>query len=594
MEERWKVEGSPVHQAIWKRQGVEVFNSPPLDLPGPVGAVMDRSLAAVRRHRQAGTRYGADGFIAPALVADLAEAGYWGLRASRAYGGAGASFQALANFTTEMAVIDPWVAGMMSCQACIGPVGLLEAFGSAEQKERLLRPLATGRRLGAFAVTEPGTSTDWGAIRTVGRAEGDWLFVSGEKLFITNAGPGRTVGTLCLINGRHEMLVIELPEREDEHFRTVSYRLKAPAHIRNVALVFDNLRVPGANILHPRRGDGRSIAYHALNHGRVAVCANAAGQLRVIAGSLIPWVQRRVTFGAPIGTRELVQRRLGWLAGRIVACDAMTAWAAHLLDGEYCAELECVTAKVFGSESVKEACVEVLLKTHGGRALLDGNPFSDWLFDLLAPTVYEGENEVLTLGYFHALAREHGEHYLAPIAAVLTERPHEGAGGHRASASDLLSAGSHAATYAAWLVGEEVRHAIGRFQHRLSADPAELAGVAHELLGAMALEISGVLRHFGAAVAHRQALTFDLARRAQLATVMLVVGRYAARQQDPLVRQAGICAALDLGVRLTNSHPPSQLYQLVTDLGRAVSEDRFAPVNDAERGAVLMAESTVT
>ena len=226
MEERWKVESSPVHQAIWKRQGVEVFNSPPLDLPGPVGAVMDRSLAAVRRHRQAGTRYGADGFIAPALVADLAEAGYWGLRASRAYGGAGASFQALANFTTEMAVIDPWVAGMMSCQACIGPVGLLEAFGSAEQKERLLRPLATGRRLGAFAVTEPGTSTDWGAIRTVGRAEGDWLFVSGEKLFITNAGPGRTVGTLCLINGRHEMLVIELPEREDEHFRTVSYRLK--------------------------------------------------------------------------------------------------------------------------------------------------------------------------------------------------------------------------------------------------------------------------------------------------------------------------------------------------------------------------------
>jgi antitoxin component of RelBE/YafQ-DinJ toxin-antitoxin module len=174
---------------------------------------------------------------------------------------------------------------------------------------------------------------------------------------------------------------------------------------------------------------------------------------------------------------------------------------------------------------------------------------------------------------------------------VLTDRPHEGAPGHHPSASDLLAAGSHAASYAAWLVSEEVRHAIGRFQHRLSADPAQLSGVAHEILAAMALEISAALRHFGAAIAHRQALAFDLARRAQLATVMLVVSRYAARQLDPLVRQAGVCAALDLGTRLTDSRPSAQMYHLVTELGRAVAEDRFAPVQDAERGSVLMAES---
>ena len=593
MVERWKVEGSPVHKAMWKHGGVEPFDTSPLDLPDSVRVTMDRSLGAVRRHKQAGTRYVADRTIAPALVADLAEAGYWGMRASAAYGGAGASFQALAQFITEMAVADPWVAGMMSVQACIGPVGLLEAFGSAEQKDRLMRPLATGQRLGAFAITEPGTSTDWGAIRTVARPEGDWLFVSGEKLFITNAGPGRTVGALCLINGRHEMVLIELPEREDEHFRIASYCLKAPAHIANVGLVLDNLPVPAANVLRPTRGDGRSIAYHALNHGRVAVCANAAGQLRIIAGSLIPWVQQRQTFGAPIGSRELVQRRLGWLAGRIVACDAMTAWTAHLLDEGYRAELECVTAKIFGSESVKEACVDVLLKTLGARALLEGNPFSDWLFDLLAPTVYEGENEVLTLGYFHSLAREHGEHYLAPIASAITERPHEGAGGHHPSVSDILAVGGRASSYAAWLVGEEVRHALGGLQHRLSADPAELSGVAHELLPAMALEISAALRHFGTEVAQRQALAFDLARRAQLATVMLVVSRYAARQQDPLIRQAGICAALDLGARLTNGRPTAQTYHLVTELGRAIAEDRFALVHDADRGAVRMTESTV-
>jgi hypothetical protein len=110
------------------------------------------------------------------------------------------------------------------------------------------------------------------------------------------------------------------------------------------------------------------------------------------------------------------------------------------------------------------------------------------------------------------------------------------------------------------------------------------------LLGDLALDISAALRHFGAAIAHRQALVFDLARRAQLATVMLVVSRYADRQPDPWVRQAGLCAALELGARLTGAPPTGETYHLVTELGRAVAEDRFPLVGDAERGAVVMAE----
>ncbi|HEX9070533.1 MAG TPA: acyl-CoA dehydrogenase family protein [Pseudolabrys sp.] len=164
------------------------------------------------------------------------------------------------------------------------------------------------------------------------------------------------MGAFIFSSGRHEMVLIELPEREDERFWTVSYGLKAPAHVKNVGLVFNDLPVPAANVLHAPRGDGRAIAYHALNNGRVAVCAISAGVLRMIAGSVIPWVQQRQTFGAPIGSRELVQRRLGWLAARIVACDAVVAWAARLLDEGYRGELECLTAKIFGSESVKETC----------------------------------------------------------------------------------------------------------------------------------------------------------------------------------------------------------------------------------------------
>lgn len=591
MNEAWKIENCPVHRAVWQHGGVDDFDCTTTPPPAAVRGVMDRSLAVVRQHQRAGSLYAPVGSLAPALLDGLATAGFWGLRAGTAYGGAGATFQALARFITEVAVLDPWVAGMVSVHACIGPVGLLEGFGSAEQKQRLLRPLAAGRRLGAFAVTEPASSTDWHALRTVAQPAGDDLLVTGDKLFITNAGPGRTIGLLCLVDGRHQMLLVELPAQEGERFRTVRYELKAPAHLQNVGLVFNGLPVPRANLLQPPRGDGRAIAHQALDQGRVAVCANAAGQLRLMAASVIPWVQQRQTFGAPIGSRELVQRRLGWLAGRIVACDAMTDWTAQLLDRGYRAELECVTAKVFGSESVKEAAVDVLLKTHGGRALLAGNLFADDLFDLLAPTVYEGENEVLTLGYFQSLVRAHAEQALAPIAAALKHGGPDAATAGHPSAADLLAAGRHAASYAAWLVGEEARHAVGQLRHRLpagDADADELAAVALDLLAATARETSAAMRHFGAAMAQRQALAFDLARRAQWATVMLVVSRHAARQQDPLLRQAGLCAATDLGARLTGSRTTGAMHHQLTSLGRAVAEDRFPLVGEARRGEVSL------
>lgn len=591
MEERWRAESSPVFRAIWGQDvDLDAFDSTAADMPAPVRAVMDGSVAIVRRRKKDGTLYGPDAAIAPEVVAELAQAGFWGLRASTAFGGSGAGLRTVAQCITEMMVADPWMAGLLSCHECLGPVASLEAFGSAEQKERLLPPLVSGQRLGAFAVTEPGASSDWTAIRTVARRDGDRLLVSGEKLFTTNGGLGRTVNTMCLIDGQHQMVLIELPTTDGEQFRTVNYRLKAPAHLKNVGLVFDGLSVPAANVLQAPRGDGRVIAYHALNNGRVGVCAMCAGALRLIAGSVLPWVQQRRTFGAAIGSRELVQRRLGWLAGRIVACDAMVAWAGQLLDEGYRGELEGVTAKVFGSESLKEATVDVLLKTHGGRALLEGNLFADTVCDLLAPTVYEGENEILTLGYFHSVARAHSQHYLAPIAAAMKKKG-EGAAAKRPGVSDLLSAGRHAASYSAWLVQHEARQAFSHKHRHLKAAPGDLAEVALELLGAMALEISAALRHFGSDLVHRHALTFDLARRAQLATAMLVVSRYAERQQDPVVRQAAICAALELGTRLTNSRPGGELYHLLTELGQAVAEDRFAPVASADRGAVAMAES---
>jgi alkylation response protein AidB-like acyl-CoA dehydrogenase len=102
------------------------------------------------------------------------------------------------------------VAGLASVHGCIGAVDPVRTFGNTEQKKRLLPGLADGSRLSAFALTEPCAGSDLTALRTSARREGDEYIVTGEKLFITNVVPGRTIGLVCLIEGQPAVLIVEV------------------------------------------------------------------------------------------------------------------------------------------------------------------------------------------------------------------------------------------------------------------------------------------------------------------------------------------------------------------------------------------------
>ncbi len=581
---RMGLEQSPIHRAVWERElPLELFGSEPAPMPAAVRERLDRSLEVVRRRRAAKELYDERGVVSEETAHELAGAGYWGLRVPEQHGGAGASFRHLAQALTEMVLADPWIAGLGSTQAGLGPVSSLLDFGTPGQQERLLPPLARGERLGAFAMTEPRGSSDLGRMITSARHAHDQLLVTGEKLFISNAAPGRTITLLCWLDGRLEVLVAELPSREDERFQVVPYTLRAPAHLPNAGLRFRELPVPVGNLLVPGSGDGRTIAFRALNHGRVAVGATVAGMLRRIAGSLIPWVRQRETFGAPLATRELVQHRLGRLAARVVACDALTAWGASLLDQGYRGELECVALKVFASEALKEATTDILLKTHAGRSFLEGNLFAESVHDLLAPTIYEGENDVLTLGFFARLGKAHAARYLAPLSQAVRK-----AGFERADFGDprqLWAARQPLASYAAWLAPHEARRLLtGAGQ--VPTDLDGLSECAGRLLHDSALELSHALQQGPRA----QVLAHAIGRRVQRAAVLLVVSRYAARQTDPLVRIAGECMAVELAQELLGARPSTRSLRLVTLLGAEVAQDHFAPVAGAEREPVAMGE----
>ncbi|MEM9589176.1 MAG: acyl-CoA dehydrogenase family protein, partial [Planctomycetota bacterium] len=277
---RYQTMNSPIHRAVWDREvDTELFFASPPQLNRRVERVAAESLELVRKHRTAGTLINDQGKISDQVLGELGAAGYWGTLVAPEYGGSGATMRQFSRLITRMAMMDPTVAGLASVHGCIGAVDPVRAFGNEEQKRRFLPKLASGETLSAFALTEPGAGSDLTALKTTAVREGDHYSVNGEKLFITNAVPGRTIGLVCKIDGVPSVLIVDLPQQESESFQVNRYGLYALNRAHNQGLRFTNFRVPVENRLDPGSGDGLTIAYHGLNLGRVALCANAAGTM---------------------------------------------------------------------------------------------------------------------------------------------------------------------------------------------------------------------------------------------------------------------------------------------------------------------------
>ncbi|RIK78873.1 MAG: acyl-CoA dehydrogenase [Planctomycetota bacterium] len=579
---------SPAHRAVWDRGvPVELFTSAPVEVSPDVQKVMDDSIAVVKRHRQAGTLDNQDGKVADQVLADLAQAGYWGLLVDRQYGGLGAPFPAFAAFLTRMATIDPTVAGMASVHGCIGAVDPVRTFGTEEQKQRFLPLLASGERLSAFALTEPAAGSDLTALRTTAVLDGDDYVVNGEKLFITNIVPGRMIGLVCLIDRKPAVLVAELPPEENEHFQLRKYGLWALKRTYNRGIVFRDLRVPKENLLEPRRGDGLTIAYHGLNLGRVSLCAGAAGTMRMMLASMIPWANYRITYGQPIANRELVRRRMGELAGLIVGCDALVAWCSQLIDQGYRGEMECVVAKIFGSEAQKHAAVEYFMKTHGGRSFLVGHPFGDHIHEYLAPCIYEGEGEMLSMGFFKSLVKEHGKTYFEPIGKRLAER-----GIKKPNLWNPLHAfalWSAAMPYLNWAARRRLsRPARPELPEETPPALRRHAEFACEHLQRMALEISRTMSKFQLALADRQCRMSELSQRCQDLITILCTALYGARQDDEMTRDAADLLCQRLADAYTGRRPSNAYFSQAAELGAAIADGSFKALEGIDAGEILI------
>ena len=575
---RYKTVNSPIHKAVWEKQvPVEQFVASDTPADAACAAAMEKSLEIMRKHKQTKTMMDENRKITNQVLNDLAGAGYWGMLVDKKYGGQGASIQQFMNFLTRVATIEPTCAGLASVHGCIGAVDPIRSFGNEEQKQKFLPRLASGQALSAFALTEPGAGSDLTALRTTAELRGDYYYVNGEKLFITNAVSGRTVVVVCLIDGKPAALITDLPE-ENENFRIIKYGLHALKHTYNNGLIFKDFKVPKENLLVPSIGDGLTVAYHGLNLGRLALCSTAAGAMRMMLANMLPWAHFRETYGHSIDTRELVKKRIARIAALITGSQALVDWGSWLLDQGYRGELECIIAKIFGSEAQKEAAIEGFMKTHGGRAFLHGHPFGDNVHEFLAPCIYEGEGEMLGMAFFKSLAKAHGQKFFEPVGMALAREKMKTL--DPMNPVHVWKLRNELVPYAFWFIGKQLEGPDQRDLDNVKPLLKQHVDFAIEMLSNLPLELSDAMVKHQLKLADRQCRIAYMSQRVQDAITIIVSALWANKQKDEVYTYAADILCQDLTRKLTGQGPSDSYFKACSRLADRIIEGNFSALAD--------------
>jgi short-chain 2-methylacyl-CoA dehydrogenase len=326
------------------------------------------------------------------LVAELAELGVMGIPIPDEYGGGGGDTLSYAIAIEELTRVDSSLAITVAAHTSLGTMPIY-LFGTEDQRREWLPELASGRRLAAFGLTEPGAGSDAGATRT--RAElrdGSWI-VSGSKIFITNAGTDITACvTITARTGEDEISNIVISNG------TPGYQISAPMHklgwraSDTRELSFEDCAVPEGNLL-GERGRGYQQFLEILDGGRISVAAMGVGLAQGAYDLAYAYARERRQFGQPIAKFQAVQFRLADMATEIEAARALVYRSAWLKDQGRPFGREAAMAKLYTGEMSNRA-VNWALQIHGGYGFMNEFPISRLYRDQKILEIGEGTNDI--------------------------------------------------------------------------------------------------------------------------------------------------------------------------------------------------------
>jgi alkylation response protein AidB-like acyl-CoA dehydrogenase len=329
------------------------------------------------------------------LVAKAAELGLMGIPIPAEFEGGGADTLAYAIAIEELARVDQSFAITVAAHTSLGtqPINL---FGSEEQKREWLPQLASGRRLAAFGLTEPGAGSDAGATRTTARLEGGEWVVDGAKMFITNAGTEiSALVTVTARTGDDEISNIVIENGTPGYTQSAQLKKMGWRSSDTRELVFAGCRVPEGNLLGPR-GNGFRQFLEILDGGRISVAALGLGAAQGAYEMSLAYAREREQFGRKIGKFQAIAFKLADMATEIEAGRHLVYKAAWLKDqGRDFAQVAAM-AKLYTGELSRRVCNEAV-QIHGGYGFMDEYPVSRFYRDQKVLEIGEGTNEVQRL-----------------------------------------------------------------------------------------------------------------------------------------------------------------------------------------------------
>lgn len=328
---------------------------------------------------------------------EMGELGFMGMLVPEEFGGSDLGMTAYALALEEIAAGDGACSTIVSVHSSVGCMPILR-FGNDAQKQRFLPKMASGEWIGGFALTEPSTGSDAGAIKTRAVRDGDHYVLNGSKQFITSGKNGHVIITFAVTDpeaGKKGITAFIVPT-DTPGYEVMSVEQKLGQHSSDTcALAFTDMRIPVENRL-GEEGDGLRIALSNLEGGRIGIASQAVGMARAALEAATEYAKERVTFGKPIFAHQAVSFKLADMATQVATARQMVLHAASLREAGRPCLTEASMAKLVASEMAEKVCSDAI-QIFGGYGYLRDYPVERIYRDVRVCQIYEGTSEVQRL-----------------------------------------------------------------------------------------------------------------------------------------------------------------------------------------------------
>lgn len=327
----------------------------------------------------------------------MGELGLTGIPWPEEYGGIGSDFLAYAIAVEELSRVCASTGVTLSAHTSLAGWPIYK-FGSEEQKQKYLKPMAQGKKIGAYGLTEPGSGSDAGGMKTIARKEGDHYVLNGSKIFITNGGVADIYVVFALTDpeSKHKGTSAFIVESSFKGFKVGKKEKKLGIRSSpTTEIIFDECVVPKENLL-GEEGQGFKIAMMTLDGGRNGIAAQAVGIAQGALDAAVAYAKDRVQFGKPIIANQGVSFKLADMATSIEASRLLTYQAAWLESQGLPYGKASAMAKLYAGDTAMKVTTEAV-QVFGGYGYTKEYPVERFMRDAKITQIYEGTQEIQRL-----------------------------------------------------------------------------------------------------------------------------------------------------------------------------------------------------